>query len=104
LVKNPLVPIPDLLVIMDQAVQERFSRIPQVQAIYRTFDGGAITFWLFTSNEAYDDGLMDTLLSLEEDLLDSYPEPAISFRYVPSVLCPSPLELVGARAVSIFQR
>jgi hypothetical protein len=99
-----LVPVPALTALVEQSVAERFSQIAAVVAIYRTIHHGAITFWIYTSNETYDDELMRTLLAQEETILDRYQEATIRFRYIPFVLSPSPEELVGSHGVLIYQR
>jgi hypothetical protein len=85
-------------------VAQRFQAIPEVKSIFEGLVNGAKTFWIITSNETYDDMLMDRLLSLEEQTLDSYPGAKLSFEYIPAILIGSPEEKVSASATSIFER
>ncbi len=90
--------------LLEQAVRELFSSIPQVVRIYQDEQGDEILFWIFTNNEKYDDELMELLISREEALMDTHPQADIWIRYIPLVLCDNPREVVGDTARLIFER
>jgi hypothetical protein len=85
---------------IEKAVVGRFAQIAEVSSIYHD----EITFWVFTSDEKYDDSLMDALISQEEAILDLYAGLEIVFQYVPLILCNGPQEIVSHAAHLIFAR
>jgi hypothetical protein len=87
---------------VETATREKFAQVAAVNAIYQDELDDEIVIWVFIGNEKYDDALMDTLLSLEESVLDAFPDARISFSYVPSILCNEPREVVGSTARLIF--
>ena len=87
-----------------QMAVEKFSKIPEVEAIYRGIANNRLSFWVFTSNDRYDDALMDILITREEEILDTYPQFVTSVSFPPSVLCEDHREVVGDTATPIFER
>jgi hypothetical protein len=81
-----------------------FAQMRAVEAIYQDDIESVVLFWIFTSNEKYDDALMDQLLSRENRILDTYPGTSIAFRYLPSAACQNHREVVGNTATLIFKR
>lgn len=91
---------------LEENVLELFAQITAVEAIYKEISERAIIFFVFTSNEKYDDQLMDDLLSIEGSLLDQYHYPGwdIIFRYIPAILCDNMNEITSKNATLIFER
>jgi hypothetical protein len=87
-----------------QLAVEKFSAIPEVEAIYRDRVNNRLSFWVFTNNDKYDDALMDILIAKEEEILDAYPQFVTSISFPPSVLCENHREVVGNTATAIFER
>ena len=100
--KQTLLPVG--LTKISNRVAKSFSEIPEVSVIYQDISGNELTYWVFINNEKYDDQLMDKLIDIELEILDSYSQPSILFRYVPLVLCDDPHQVAGGTAQLIFQR
>jgi len=47
------------------AVIEKFRGIPEVQEIYQEIDGDTLVYWVFSSEEKYDDALLDRMIEQE---------------------------------------
>ena len=89
---------------LEQMAVDKFSTIPEVEAVYRDKVNNRLSFWVFTSNDRYDDALMDMLITKEEEILDTYPQFVTSISFPPSVLCADHREVVGGTATVIFER
>jgi hypothetical protein len=84
-------------------VVKLFKKIPDVQSIYTDEYVNRKRFLILTSNEKYDDPLMDQLLSLERELRLSHDEIAISFVYIPKLL-DSGDEIIPRDSKLIYER
>jgi len=83
---------------MIQTVVNGFRWIPQVGAIYCS----ELQFWVFTTNDIYDDALMDKLIEAEEAVLEDYE--LLTFNYPPLVIVANPHEIMPDDAVLIFEK
>jgi len=72
--------------VLELNVAKLFKEIPDVQSIYTDEYLNRKRFLILTSNEKYDDALMDRLLSVEQDLRISHAEVPASFVYIPRLL------------------
>lgn len=79
----PPPPIVDKEAEIELEVAKSFKQVPEVQSIYTDFYLGGKKFLILTSNEAYDDALMDKLLLIEREILLSHPRDLPSFAYIP---------------------
>ena len=84
-------------------VAKFFKEIPDVQSIYTDEYLNRKRFLILTSNEKYDDTLMDQLLSVERELRLSHAETATSFVYIPK-LVESADEIVPGDSKLIYER
>jgi len=84
-------------------VVKLFKEITDVQSIYTDEYLNRKRFLILTSNEKYDDTLMDQLLSVERELRLSHAEIAASFVYVPK-LWESADEIVPRDSKLIYER
>lgn len=84
-------------------VAKLFKEIPDVQSIYADKYLNRKRFLILTSNEKYDDALMDKLLSVEHELRLSHAEIAASFVYIPKLL-ESADEIVSRDSEIIYER
>ncbi len=93
---------------IDHLVIERFQKVAEVEEIYRRdHQYGAITYYIFTSNLAYDDTLMDHLIDQEIIILtrlSADQNQDITFRYVPFVIAPVPRRATGYSAQGLYTR
>lgn len=84
-------------------VAKLLKEITDVQSIYTDEYLSRKRFLILTSNEKYDDTLMDQLLSVERELRISHAETATSFVYIPKLL-ESPDEIVPRDSKLIYER
>jgi len=84
-------------------VAKLFKEITDVQSIYTDEYLNRKRFLILTSNEKYDDALMDRLLSVEQELHVSYTEVPASFVYIPKLL-ESVDEIVRRDSKLIYER
>lgn len=84
-------------------VAKLFKEIPDVQSIYTDEYLNRKRFLILTSNEKYDDTLMDQVLSVERELRLSHAETATSFVYIPKLL-ESADEIVPRDSKLIYER
>ncbi|MBK8030903.1 MAG: hypothetical protein IPK17_15700 [Chloroflexi bacterium] len=89
---------------LTRAAIEQFSSNPKVAAIYAAIDNSSVQFYVFTSNEVYDDELLDSLIEIESRLMDMFPNIDQSFRFVASILVTAHREVTGNDAFMLFQR
>lgn len=88
---------------LELEVAKRFKDVPEVQSIYTDIYVNRRRFLILTSNEKYDDALMDQLLSIEHDLRLSRAEAVASFVYIPKRL-ESADEIVSRDSKLIYER
>lgn len=87
------------------AIGRLFSSIPKVVSIYQDLkDNDDLVFWVFTSNERYDDELLDRLITLEMEIMRKYPLLQFVFWYVPAPYFGNEKSVVGDTAQVIFTR
>lgn len=90
--------------ILSLNVLSEFAQLHEVSLIYQEDNEQEVTFYIFTNNDKYDDGLLDQLLEHEVRIIGSYPKISVSFRYIALVLCDSPHDVVAATAKMIYKR
>jgi hypothetical protein len=94
---------PDPESVLELECVQRFKKLPQVQSIYTNAYMRRKQFLILTSNEKYDDQLMDQLLSTEFDLRTAYGQIPARFVYVPR-LFESLNEVVPSESKLIYER
>lgn len=82
----------------------RFQTVSAVASMYHVQRGHGHCFYVFTSNERYDDALMDALLDYESDVRDAYDFYWVEFRYVPLVLINAISDIIPSSARLMFER
>lgn len=92
------------LIEIREDVQMAFSHIPEVSSIFAQFGDNSARFWIFTSENEYDDELMNTLITEELRIAEMFPDNLTEFEYVPLVLCGTPNQIVPRNAQLIFER
>jgi hypothetical protein len=88
---------------LELEVVKHFKDVPEVQSVYTDIYLNRKRFLILTSNEKYDDALMDQLLSIEQDLRLSRAETAASFVYIPNRL-ESVDEIVSRDSKLVYER
>lgn len=87
----------------EQSILMRCLGVDQVQAIYIQSLPRVINVWVLLQQDRYDDALMDSLLDLEGEILDQYPDHLFEFHYMPLLDDRHNLP-IPAGAVLIFDR
>lgn len=82
---------------------KRFKEVPEVQSIHADKYLDRKRFLILTSNEQYDNALMDQLLSIEQELRTSHAETVASFVYIPKLM-ESTDEIVSRDSKLIYER
>ena len=82
---------------------ERFSALGQVDRIFSHHENGDLVITVLTSNEMYDDVLMDRMLDIEFELSDRLTSPLL-FVYLPSIDESEQSGLIPRDAVKLYDR
>ena len=96
-------PPPDPETVLELEVVKQFKTLTEVQSIYTDRYLDRKQFLVFTSNERYDDLLMDRLLLIERGLRLSHRKLPASYVYIPR-LYQSPREIVPHESKLIYER
>ena len=89
---------------IDALVAAHFSLIPEVKYVYRENDGDIARYFVFTSNDVYDDALMERLLNREIGIIHATPDLLADFQYIPHGLYSIAADAVSSAAEIIFER
>ena len=95
--------ITDTPVSAEQSILIRYQGVDQVQAIYIQRLPTVSNVFVLLQQDRYDDALMDSLLDLEGEILDQYPDRLFEFHYMPLLEDRQSLP-IPASAVQIFHR
>jgi len=89
--------------ILELEVARRFKAVAKVHSIYTNNYMGRKQFLILTSNEKYDDELMDQLLSIEYEFHLEYMQTPVRFAYIPR-LFESLNEVVPRESTLVYER
>jgi|SRR5579859_2250265 len=98
----------DFSVELTQTISERmaavYQHIPEVEHVYLKIDGDTLFYRVFSSEEKYNDALLDRMIDHKMAVMNTFHRAHFDFHHVPLVSCPDPQECIPKGAYPIYHR